>query len=649
MNKYLICTILTFCIISTGVYAINYTFAISPTDAWSSGAPASPVANAYDGQYIGGGYPGNLVTRSEFACIGCNDNIQCLSDPTTWTTLLNQFGIGTTDNNASLGVCANIDGYYVLRESYNGADDTFGHFNFTVPTGNLTVPQVSAYFGSTGGVTYVNDIYVWWNGTIIYWTVPEANISSGYSSDGIQINSSLYGNYSGVTLYNITAIFNSVETTPDLISGTTYNYTENTVLPTVSTITDVEYYYSANAIFEGIDYYIRSPISTVSVDTINITDCSSGYPVAEFYMFDEETPYTPVNTSMDITIWTWTTDQSVNSSFNFSNTSSHVHTICIEPNTSSVTAFSIQEYWNNTGDVDGAIYPSREYYLNGVTLDNNTETINLYVLNSTLASTIGLSVQDEYSNPVDDVIIKAQRFYVGENQYRTVAMGYTDDDGDAVTRLRLSTGEDDAFYRFVLERNFEVIRTIEMTKVIETSLLFTVTLETLSEYWEYWNNLGYSCSFTNATGILVCEWNDLSGLMTSVNLFVRQIQLAGYTTICDVSSTDTTGILSCDLSGMTTEKYEWWLEFVTTSDNYIAMKGIIENVNAALFGLNGVMVALILVLIVGFMGLFSPEAAIITSVAGIIACYMLELFVISAGAVVGLIIAAALLIYKVGR
>ncbi len=124
--------------------------------------------------------------------------------------------------------------------------------------------------------------------------------------------------------------------------------------------------------------------------------------------------------------------------------------------------------------------------------------------------------------------------------------------------------------------------------------------------------------------------------------------MVGFSDKCDVSSTDAAGLLTCDLTGMTTEVYDFKLIFTSDEDRYTAVSGLVENTQAQIYGSGGFMGAFMLVMILMFIGLYSPEVSILLSLLGIMASFMIGAFTISVGGIVALIIAGALLMYKVG-
>jgi hypothetical protein len=480
-----------------------------------------------------------------------------------------------------------------------------------------------------------------------FWNTPTANISSGLSYNGIQFNSTLT-NYTYGTVYNVTAYINNTAYTPTSAGSGVY-YTAAT-LPVVTTATSISYYYTATVLQNGVTYLVTSPVSSVTVNPISVVSCGSAgaYPLIRFNHYNEESPYQPINTSMELSMTIWQSDREVNTTYNFSFASNRTHEVCINPSYSWVYAFAMIGYSNDTADVDGSVWTERNYYLDGDLLTNSTQTINLYSLNDTVSTTESLQVQDTYGNPVDKVLIRIQRYYIGENTYRTVAGGYTDTDGYAVTRLRLSTGDDSVFYRFILSRDGTTLKTTEKTNVIETTLLFIISLEDLAEYWELWNSVEYSCSYTNSTKILLCEWNDPTGKVTTASLVVKEQQILNTTNKCSQSSTDSSGVFTCDLSGMTDETYYWTFAFETDNVYYIVATGIIQNLTAAKYEAAGLFAAMVIVAFLGFAGLlYSVEASILLSIIGVVASKYLGLIPLTDIAIAGLVVAGAILIWRV--
>ena len=549
---------------------------------------------------------------------------------------------------------------------YNGTNvshTTYANTSATDYTYNKTLIPNLTVEDSNSLTAYWNFSIIYLNGTqLVNQTTQEFTQTLGYSYyfssvnatpdeivalDTTKAQTTLYKRNSLATTTAVQLYFNNTTYTPTN-AGSEYYKTVST--PFVSSDQNLSFNYGMSVIYAGQTILRNSSTADVSVLAVSIRNCSdNGRPTLNFTYWDEESPYTPINASMETTLWIWKGDQNVNTSYNFSFDSAHEHSLCLYPNTTNVTTFSILQYWNEL-DNNNLTYPSRNYYLNGVYLSNSSTTYPLYLLNNTFASAISISVQDEYSDPAPLIIGKVQRYYVGENIYRTVAVFRTDEQGDAMTRLRLSTGSEDVFYRFVMEQGFTVIRTIDKAKITSTTLTIDLTLADLNEYWEYWDKVGASCSFTNATRLLQCQWDDTSGKFVSANLLVKKTQITGYSTICNTNSTEPEGLMTCDLSSQDSSKtYQYILSFQMEDTTFVGSTGFIEQTNAQRYGTSGVFAVLMLLLIMGFLAIYSPEMSIVGSVIVVILSYMLQLMTLSYAAVLGLIVAAAILIYLVNK
>lgn len=475
-----------------------------------------------------------------------------------------------------------------------------------------------------------------------YWSDPVGNVSSTYSGVPLQFNSTLTTLNSIATLFNITSIFNNTLYTP---SSSGSEYYRTVTLPSVSATTYINYYYSTDITYNERTVRRESSISNVTVNPINIST-SGTCKILEYNYWNEETPTTPINATMDMVLRIWGSDPNQYEEYSFNFTSNHTHSLYMDPCNVTFNAFSIQDY-QQVGDVDGQIYPERHYYLIGEEINNVTNSIDIYLLNSTYADIIGISVVDVFNEPVEDVIVVAQRFYTAENTYRSVAMGYTDNDGNTPIRLRKSTGEDDIWYRFLLYRNYELVKTFDNTHIIEDNLIMSIETDPLAEFWQYYDEIAYDCSYNAITGLLLCEWEDSSNILESVNLFVQEIETVGYTIICNSSSTEIASSLSCDLSSYD-GIFEYWLTFIYDQTEYIVTHEIIQDLED-IFGQEGVFGSLILFLLLVGIGYKSKQGMLIMAIVGLIIGFALHLTVMSITGLIGIIICIILILMKTGE
>lgn len=331
-----------------------------------------------------------------------------------------------------------------------------------------------------------------------------------------------------------------------------------------------------------------------------------------------------------------------NVSFSFTNVTNAE--LCILPTNESYTVSSIATY-----NVSGFAY--RRHFLQNAVINNQTQTIVLYTSPSDSNQQVIFTVTDIYKTRLSNIVLDAQRFYVGENTYRSIAMGKTDSQGQAPINI-----QPDYFYRFILTQNNQVLRVFD-PKIITTSDT-TLELNTeeaaLSEYFEYFDNVATSCTFNNNTNILSCVAIDTTGLMQEVYLKVEQIKLnETFSTICDETGTGTSVTLTCNLTDQVnsnaTVSYAFSGRFCCSDPNVAVFVNQFLNFGTIVSGFAGVglFVTLIVLLPLVMIGRFSPVVSIIFANFWIIIASVMGLITgLTMGAFMSLACVGAIIIWK---
>lgn len=329
-------------------------------------------------------------------------------------------------------------------------------------------------------------------------------------------------------------------------------------------------------------------------------------------------------------------------SFNFTNQSSFA--ICIFPEDVNYTVDSIAEY-NSSG------YVIRHHYLIDATLTNQTQTIQLFTPTSTSTQEVKFIVEDIYNQPVEDVILKVQRFYIGENLYRQVAMGKSDSDGETAIKLKPNL-----FYTFILESGNNVLRTFEPKFITtsDTSIILRTTAAGLFEYFNYFDTVATSCTYNNDTYILRCTATDTSGLMQEVFLAVEEVRFnTTFTNVCDETGTGSSIILTCNLTNSVnnnrTVRYSFYGRFCCSENVFTTfLTGYITLVPiASSFGTFGVFLVFMVLLPFIFAGRWNPAVSIIFTILIVFVGSMFGLLQpITAMSLMSLAVAGAIIIWK---
>lgn len=472
-----------------------------------------------------------------------------------------------------------------------------------------------------------------------YLGAPSASPASPIGGETVRLSSTLT-KHSSVAVYNTSGTFDSDAYT---LSGTYYF---DITTPMVSTDTNYAYKFGMTVSYGGATLYRESTDGSLTVTPILILNNGTGIATVNFKYFKEESPYTPINATHNLAITVWKDDSSSNATFNFTLSENVNHTLSIYPVTADVYAFSIQEYENDGDEYDNNLtYPTRNYYMNGLHLTNVSQDINLYLLNSTYADVVGFSAVDKLGEGVSNLIVDAQRYYPGENLYRTVARGYTDSDGDAVMRLFKCTDEASVYHKFFVYQNYELIETYDQMCIIDDIVYLPISA-TGTGWWNTYGDVSGNCIYYNTTQLIVCEY---SGSETyNAELYVVEVELSGYTEKCNTTLSATSGSLTCDLSGMTDEEYYYVFKLYDSDDTlFTVASDYIKNLGVGEYGLMGVFMTFMLIITLAFIGWQSPFIMILLSVVAIVAGVLMGMLELSTAGIMGIIVAGAILIYGV--
>ncbi len=260
----------------------------------------------------------------------------------------------------------------------------------------------------------------------------------------------------------------------NLISSTKTNYsnydlyTATFATPQISAQQEnITFYWNYN--LTGINNTETGNITNnQTIYRISIDDCST-YPThtINFSLLDETTTNTTIG-DIHATLHTYRSDSSNyrSNSFNFINQNNY--SICIYPSwaTYSTTTYAFE--YLATG------YTTKEYMFTNLEISNQSQLINLYLTNSTLASNVVITLRDTNDNLLEDYTIRVKRYYPGTGEEITVEITQTDYNGNAIVHLILS----DVYYSFSIEKDAQVIRSISPAKYYTTSQTIIVDITT---------------------------------------------------------------------------------------------------------------------------------------------------------------------------
>lgn len=377
-----------------------------------------------------------------------------------------------------------------------------------------------------------------------------------------------------------------------------------------------------------------------NVNATQISRCGwlSDTPTLRFVMLEEDNR-TAMNGTFEATFRVLHPEDTIKLNYSFILASNETHDICLYGNNSYLADAEISYYAN--------IFSTRNYFLNNISLNTNTSTINLYLLATALATNVGFTIRDVYQALEPDVTIKVQRYFVGTDEYFTVAMGKSGFDG--TTSIPLKAG---AWYKYLLEKSGSVVQTYNPALLSAATLeLFTSSASVIS-YFSYWNSIASSCYYNNATLNVVCTVSDTSGKMVEYKLFVQEIKPMGnMIPICTDTSTSSSATLTCSVAGYenSTLKYTLVGRFCCSDPTIHQLRTDIFHLAPDLkdFGDMGLLMGMILVIVLSMIGIWNPPVAIGLGVLGIFISSTLGLITGVGGSLMSIVIVGIVMAYKV--
>jgi len=333
-----------------------------------------------------------------------------------------------------------------------------------------------------------------------------------------------------------------------------------------------------------------------------------------YYMKDENNPDDYLLGDFEIEIIEPTTNSAV---FNGEQLNSTNISICIAPATANYT-YDI--YLKYTAD-DGFTH---SYYTFDTLLDNVSQSIDVYNFNTTTGVTgIKITARDLFTYKVKPNILgKLQRRYVSEGTWRTVQMSLSGGFGAQLFNII----EDTTDYRIIFTDTDNCVLdttdsmklscgTCDFEKVVEDCSSSTISAD-----------LNIGISYDNTTKIVNVIWNDPLGVTTVLNSIVSKETPTGNLTICDNTTSSSSGSHNCDITGhvglvlvrvVATQNGQ---EVLVDSKWIDARVGLLSNLiskgESALWTFGIVLTCIMF-------GMFSPVGAIIGMMVGLVAVFYL--------------------------
>jgi len=301
----------------------------------------------------------------------------------------------------------------------------------------------------------------------------------------------------------------------------------------------------------------NSQIYSQTSNVINLILCNSQYTLdaLNFSIRDEDTLLSLNSTANPVTwestfyYWLGEGETYKNYSYQILNTTNYNNfSFCIDPYLPSSYTFKTDANIK----FSATDYSENEYNLRNSTLTNSTNNILLYLIPSALATKFYITVNQGIGF-VTGAIVNVAKYFIGEGEYKTIAIKETDDSGQFPLYADL-----DEKYLFSVSKNGSVLGIVEKTLTCATApctediYLSDILNNPFAGFEdEYALNIYSNLTFNTTSRVVTYVFYDITGLANYFRLVVSELSYNTTTgaTICDVYSYSSAGTLTCNLSG----------------------------------------------------------------------------------------------------
>jgi hypothetical protein len=305
-------------------------------------------------------------------------------------------------------------------------------------------------------------------------------------------------------------------------------------------------------------------------------------------------------------------------SFNFLNNSIAEKDICLNKNATVYLSGLIEYSANN--------YQTSTYYFVNTPVTNITTNLSLGLLASASNTNFIIQLNDQNNLPVQGYYIKINRCYANDiSSCQNVQMVKTDGNGQSVAFIESYT----PFYQFVvLDGDGNVVLTTDMRKISPQVSPYTITLTIGSSLP---NPISYLANITGLTESISWDKNTylatLSYADTSSNfslgrfLVVLQNPSGSDTVICNLTSSNPSAVIICDLTGNQTGTYSAQF-YLTRGSTTVMADNLLFDIEdfSTTVGMLGIFGGFIILLVCGFIFAYNEVAGIIMINIAIIGC-----------------------------
>jgi len=343
---------------------------------------------------------------------------------------------------------------------------------------------------------------------------------------------------------SLTSVYLSYNGTEYSASGSEGVYTKQLTIPVVSAASNVSVFWRFNYAGENITSYVSN--QTINKIVFQLCNTTVNKTLFTFNTKSAVNPYPAINSTFKSSWSLAASSGATPTTYIYEDLNGNVSTYSFCTDTNATTF-----YLDADIEYDASDYALNFYYLDDVTVNSLTnQTISLYLLNDTIATTTVLKVQDTSQNPLENYVVQIQSYDVGTGTFYLVGMATTDYKGEDVVYLNWY----DTLYKFiVIDSSGNVVKTTGTTKI--TSTPTTIEIEDdITFVYDKFEDFIYTLYFENSTNNFVLTYTMPSGEVNSACLRVVKEDANG-TIICDECETSASATVFCNVGSYANGSY----------------------------------------------------------------------------------------------
>lgn len=449
-----------------------------------------------------------------------------------------------------------------------------------------------------------------------------------------------YSLHSSYLIYNNTRYVASINT----ISSNASNIYKTIDIPVINGSTTNSFFWSFTLTqTDGTQFYQNTSLDYQNISYINLINCNSTWATKtlNFTTKSATNPLPLVNTTFYSNWYYWLGRGSTRKQYSWENTSelNSNYQFCINPNFTYSVSADIE--YDSTG------YSKNYYYLDNASINNQTQSINFYLLNDSIATLTVLQVIDQYQNEQPGIIIQIQQYDIGLGTYFTIGMSKTSSSGEDITYLNWY----DTFYKFILIKNNTIVQISDPMKIKASTVTFTLSDEFEFDYDKF-DDITYTLYYNNATSNFILTFADSSGSITQGCLRVIRRHANAETIICDSCEESASATLYCNINTNLSGTY--FATFYAKGSPIRVFASIskkagttISQIYDSIENLSGSFLALIMAGVVVGLFLFSPVLAIVAVIGGLLIAISIGFTTVNYVTFIGLVIAGGIVAWAI--